>query len=212
MVLKLSLFWIAGFCLCWNIHAAVDAADNSATADATEARQPHTPTLIFYLTGVKNQEDAEAIRTAVKKLPSAETVEVNTNHSYTRIRFDSHVVSYHQIAQAITDAGTSLGKSYDPWLVFSVTNYDVSTNALNVDRIFAGKRLNTRVTVKPIDKSCGLFQIHFRPLILDPHQTAPQGFNGGHIHHPVSDPPPRGLGLPSDYASAFDPSLFTQQK
>jgi copper chaperone CopZ len=210
--MKLAFYWVALFCLAGSLRAAVDGADNPQTADAAEVRQPHTPTLIFYLTGAGNRNDATAIRDAVEKLKSATAVEVNTNHSYARIRFDSHIVSYHQVAQAIADAGTSLGKNYDPWLVFSVTNYDVSTNASGVDRIFAGKRLNTRVTVKPLDPVRGLFQVHFRPLIVDPHETAPQGFNGGHIHHPISDPPPRGLGLPSDYASVFDPSLFNRRK
>ncbi|HSY20404.1 MAG TPA: hypothetical protein VK815_18815, partial [Candidatus Acidoferrales bacterium] len=77
------------------------AGSRSATAadveTPEEVRQPHTPTLIFYLTGAAGQPDADAIRTAVQKLKSASTVEVNTNCSYTRIRFDSHVVSYHQV-------------------------------------------------------------------------------------------------------------------
>jgi hypothetical protein len=208
--MKRLFLWVTLLCLSWSLRAAVDGADNPQTADATEARQPHTPTLIFYLTGAGSRDDSTAICDAVGKLKSATTVEVNTNHSYARIRFDSHIVSYHQVAQAIVDAGTGRGKKYDPWLVFSVTNYNVATNAPGVDRIFAGKRLNTRVTVKPNDKSRGLFQVHFLPLAVDPHQTAPQGFNGGHIHHPISDPPPRGLGLPSDYASVYDPSLFNR--
>ena len=160
-----------------------------------EVRQPHTPTLIFYLAGVGGQQDADGIRAAVQKLKGATTVAVNTNRSYARIRFDSHVVSYHQVAQALADAGATLGKSYRPFLIFSVAEYARSNNAAAVDAIFAGKRLNTRVTVKPLDKTKGLFEVYFLPLKVDPHQAGPEGFNGGHLHHPISDPPPRGLGL-----------------
>ncbi|HSY20283.1 MAG TPA: hypothetical protein VK815_18200, partial [Candidatus Acidoferrales bacterium] len=144
------------------------------------------------------------IRTTVQKLKSATVVEVSTNHSYTRIRFDSHVVSYHQVAQAMAEAGKSAGKNYDPYLVFIVSEYARSNNAENVDAIFAGKRLNTRVHVAPLDKAKGEFSVHFLPLKVDQTITAPQGFNGGHLHHPVSDPPPRGLGLTSDYAANYD--------
>jgi hypothetical protein len=177
-----------------------------------EVRQPHTPTLIFYLTGVASQRDADAIRLSVQQLKSATTVTVNTNRSYARIRFDSHAVSYHQVAQALADAGTSLGKNYHPYLIFSVTEYAGSNNAVAVDKIFAGKRLNTRVTVQLLDKTKGLFQVHFLPLKVDPKQAVPQGFNGGHLHHPISDPPPRGLGLTSDYASEDDPALQLERK
>ena len=166
--------------------------------------QPHTPTLIFYLSGADSQKDADAIRASVQKLKSAATIEVNTNRSYTRIQFDSHVVSYHQVAQTVADAGKTLGKNYDPYLVFFVSEYARSNNAAKVDAIFAGKRLNTRVNVKPLDKNKGEFSVHFLPLKMDPTETAPQGFNGGHLHHPISDPPPRGLGLTSGYAANYD--------
>ena len=140
----------------------------------------------------------------MQRLKSATTVEVNTNRSYTRIRFDSHVVSYHQVAQAVAEAGKSIGKNYDPYLVFIVSEYARSNNAAGVDAIFAGKRLNTRVHVSPLDKSHGEFSVHFLPLKVDPTVNAPQGFNGGHLHHPISDPPPHGLGLISDYAADYD--------
>jgi len=87
-----------------------------------------------------------------------------TNRSYTRIRFDSHVVSYHQVAQAVAEAGKSAGKNYDPYLVFIVSEYARSNNAADVDAIFAGNRLNTRVPVAPLDKAKGEFSVHFLPL------------------------------------------------
>lgn len=175
---------------------------SAADADSTDqSYKPHTPTLIFYMTGAGGATDTDAIRAFVGKLSSASTVEVNTTRGYARIRFDSHVVSYHQVAQAIADAGKTLGKNYDPYLIFSVSSYNLADNAAKVDAIFAGKRLNTRVTVKPLDKDKGVFTIHFLPLAIDPANPVPQGFNGGHLHHPISDPPPRGLGLPSTYAA-----------
>jgi copper chaperone CopZ len=173
---------------------------------------PHTPTLIFYLSGMQTQQDADAIRASVKKLKSASLVTANTNRSYVRIRFDSHIVSYHQVAQTISDAGVAASKQYNPRLVFIVPGYSQGTNAAKVDAIFAGKRLNTRVTVKPLNKTKGQFLISFLPLKVAPKTTAPQGFNGGHLHHPISDPVPRGLALPSSYATDDDPAIPVNPK
>ena len=178
------------------------AVQLSPAADSgnDEPYAPHTPTLIFYLTGADGAKDSDAIRAAISKLKSASTTEVNVERSYARIRFDSHVVSYHQVAQAVMDAGNSIGKKYDPYLIFIVPDYAKGDNAAKVDAIFAGKRLNTRVIVKPMDKSRGEFTVHFLKLAVDPKNASPQGFNGGHLHHPISDPVPRGLGLASSYA------------
>ena len=101
------------------------------------------------------------------------------------------------MAQAIADAGMMLGKNYDPYLIFFVPAYSLSCNAANVDTIFDRKRLNTRVSVKPIEKNKGEFSIYFLPLKINPTVAAPQGFNGGHIHHPISDTSQQGLGLTS---------------
>jgi hypothetical protein len=176
-------------------------------AVVSEAPAPHTPTLVFYLTGANSREDSVALRASVQKLKSAAVLDVNTNRNYARIRFDNHIVSYHQVAQTLADAGSTLGKNYRPFVVFSVSEYSQSNNAGKVDAIFAGKRLNTRVTVTSLDKTKGKFLVHFLPLKIDPAVDAPQGFNGGHLHHPISDPPPRGLGLTSSYASDDDPSV-----
>ncbi len=202
----LASIWIAfGCCLALTFCPGARAAESSA--DASEPTAPHTPTLIFYLTGAHSASDVTAIRAAVQKLKTAGTLEVNTNCSFVRVRFDSHVVSYHQVAQAITDAGDSLGKKYDPFLVFAVNNYARSNNPARVNAIFAGKRLNTRVKVTLLDGSKGTFAVHFLPLSASPGETTLPGFNGGHLHHPISDPPPRGLGLVSSYAADDDPSI-----
>jgi hypothetical protein len=178
-----------------------------ATDKDTGPNQPHTPTLIFYLSGAQAR-DEDAVRAAVQKLQGARMIDFNENRGYARVRFDSHVISYHQVAQAISDAGKTLGRSFDPYLVFTVADYAKADNATKVDRVFAGKRLNQRVHVTPVDLKKGVFAIHFLPLTVDGGDASPQGFNGGHLHHPISDPPPRGLGLPSDYASSDDPSLI----
>jgi hypothetical protein len=183
------------------------ATTSAAPSPADEAYAPHTPILIFYLTGPLGHADAEAIRSAVATLPSARTLTVDDARCYARLRFDSHVISYHQVAQAIVDAGTSLGRRYDPRLVLRVPGYALDGHAAQVDAIFAGKKLDQRVSITMLDRRQGLFSIGFRTLIRDPGATAPQGFNGGHLHHPLHDPPPRGLGLDCDYLSADDPRI-----
>jgi hypothetical protein len=177
-----------------------------------DAAAPHTPTLIFYLSGATTPKDKDAIGSSVQKLKSASVVEFNAERSFVRVRFDSHIVSYHQVAQAIADGGSGLGKDYHPYLVFCVPDYSKAGNAAKVDAILAGKRLNQRVRVNALDKSEGIFVIHFLPLKIDPADSTPQGFNGGHLHHPISDPPTRGLGLPCSYASDDAPGAVPDPK
>jgi hypothetical protein len=55
-----------------------------------------------------------------------------------------------------------------------------------------------------LDKTKGVFFVYLLPLQLDPAATGPQGFNGGHLNHPLHDPPPRGLGLTCIYAAGDD--------
>jgi copper chaperone CopZ len=169
-----------------------------------EAALPHTPTLIFYLSGADGPKDVEAIRESIGKLKSATLVEANTNRSYARVRFDSHVVSYHQVAQALADAGATVDKHYDPRLKITVPEYSKGDNAAKVDAVFTGKRLNQRVTVQRVDPAKGIFLVHFLPLMVDATNESPQGFNGGHLNHPIHDAPPRGLGLTFIYAEDYD--------
>jgi hypothetical protein len=204
-LIALAALLCASVCL----HVSALAGDVTSLEDP---HAPHTPTLIFYLTGAESSRDADTIQAAVQKLKSASTIEMNIDKSYTRIRFDSHVVSYHQVAQTLSDAGNTLGKNYNPCLIFFVSEYSKADNAADVDAIFAGKRLNTRVKVSPLDPQKGIFAIHFHPLKVDPKSSAPQGFNGGHLHHPISDPTPRGLGLTSGYASEDDPTIAKELK
>jgi copper chaperone CopZ len=175
-----------------------------AAEDPSDAYQPHTPTLIFYLTNVSGPEDSEAIRASVLKLASVKKINADTARGFVQVRFDSHVVSYHQVAEAIAEAGNALGKKYDPRLKIRAPEYAQPGNAAKVDAIFAGKRLNQRVKIEPVDKTKGDFIVHFLPLQIPAGGTGPEGFNGGHLNHPIHDPPPRGLGLTCIYASEDD--------
>jgi hypothetical protein len=159
---------------------------------------PHTPTLTFHVQGLAPEATVPIIQ-AEQKLPSVSAARVDAAHGLVQVRFDSHIVSYHQVAQAIRDGGAKIGQKYDPTLRFVVAEYATGDNARKVDAIFAGKKLNTRVKVEPLDKAKGVFVVHLLPLQVDASDALPQGFNGGHLHHPISDPPPRGLGLESSY-------------
>ena len=165
-----------------------------------DAYRPHTPTLTYRLTHADDAADAEAIRASVQKLASVSKIVFVPGA--VQIRFDSHVVSYHQVAQAIADAGKARGKNFDPSLKLSIPEYAQGGNAVKVDAVLAGKRLNQRVHIELLDKARGDFLIRFLPLAVDPAESAPQGFNGGHLHHPIHDTPPRGLGLNCDYESS----------
>ena len=181
---------------------ALSVAYVSRAADAKDdAYAPHTPTLLFHVSDVASTKDADAIRASVEKLASVRKISINTVRGHAQIRFDSHVVSYHQVAQAIADAGVALGKKFDPWMEIRVPEYAQPGNAAKVDAVFAGKRLNQRVRITALDKVKGIFALHFLPLERDAAITGPQGFNGGHINHPIHDPPPRGLGLTCIYAA-----------
>src|SRR4051794_16889161 len=82
-------------------------------ADAqTKAKKPHLVTLAYFLTDAGTPADAEAIRAAVLKVKSATTAQVDPEGKQVRVIFDSHAVSYHQVAQAIADAGQAAGKKY----------------------------------------------------------------------------------------------------
>jgi copper chaperone CopZ len=165
---------------------------------------PHPVVLTFHLSNMESSKDADAIAASLKKLKTVTAAEVDTKQAVAVVRFDSHHASYHQMAQGIADAGTLTGKSYDPCLHVRVPEYTQGDNAGKIDAIFAGKRLNDRVTIEPLDKAAGRFAIHFKPLKIDPDEVEPQGFNGGHLNHPIHDPPPKGLGLTCIYEGETD--------
>ena len=114
-----------------------------AAEPSDDAYRPHTPTLTFHLTHADDPTDAEAIRASVQRLASVS--KVTFAPGAVQVRFDSHVVSYHQIAQAIADAGKARGKQFDPSLKLLVPEYAQDGNGAKVDAVLAGKRLNQRV-------------------------------------------------------------------
>jgi copper chaperone CopZ len=149
----------------------------------------------YYLSAIEDAKDRDALRAALEKVKSVSKAVVSSQGEHVTVQFDSHVVSYHQIAQAIIDAGTASGKKYAPRLKLQVPDYAKNDNAAKVDAIFNAKRLNQLVRIEATDKAKGEFILHFLPLQIDPADGAPQGFNGGHLNHPIHDAPPAGLGL-----------------
>ena len=152
-------------------------------------------TVTYHIAKIADAKEHDAVRMALLQVKSVKSAAVGVAGDFVTVQFDSHVVSYHQVAQAIEDVGDKAGKKYAPCLHIRVPDYAKADNAAKVDAIFAGKRLNQRMRIKPIDKAKGEFVLHFLPLKLDPSDPAPQGFNGGHLNHPIHDAPPRGLGL-----------------
>ncbi len=164
----------------------------AAVASGQEVK-PHPVTVTFYVTGVKTSGDIDAITASLKKVPSFTKIEGLTPSSgFANISFDSHVSSYHQIAQAIADASSG-DKHYAATIKVQVPDYAQGENAAKVDAVF--KKLVDRIKVETTDKEKGLFVVHFLPLKVDPEKKGPQGFNGGQIGHPIHDEAPKGLGL-----------------
>lgn len=175
----------------WLASSACGAEDQPAA----QAKAPHPVRATFYLSDVQGEEDVAAITASVKKAASVTAVHVSTEAEFVIVAFDSHVASYHQIAQAIADAGDASGKTYDPQLVINVPEYSQGDNARKLDAIFESKPMTERVNIVPVDKAKGQFAVHFQPLTVDPGAAGPQGFNLGHLFHPIHDAPPKGLGL-----------------
>src|SRR5258708_4665051 len=94
-----------------------------ATAAPGQEVKPHPTTVTFFVSGVKSSQDAEAITASLKKVPSFTKVEGLTPTSgHANVSFDSHVVSYQQIAQAIADASTG-GQKYAVTLQVLIPEY-----------------------------------------------------------------------------------------
>ena len=108
------------------------------------------------------------------QVKSVKSVLIGAQGDHVTVQFDSHVVSYHQVAQAITDAGAQAGKQYGPRLRIRVPEYAKGDNTARVDAIFAGKRLNQRVRIEPTDKVKGEFVLRFLPLQIDASDPAPR--------------------------------------
>lgn len=166
----------------------------SAPVAEKKAPEPHPATATFFIANVECGECLGSITDSLKKVRSFTGVTGLTSDSgYANVSFDSHVNSYHEIANAIATAAPAHGKAYEPTLKLRIPDYAKGENAAGVDKVFAKQAAN--VKVEATDRAKGEFVVHFLPLKLDPAKNAPQGFNGGAFGHPIHDAPPKGLGL-----------------
>jgi hypothetical protein len=169
------------FALC----QASAAAEPSAKAVSKRLR---ASTRTFFIEGVQSDAHARAIVAAASKVESVTSVvDLTPSSGFANISFDHGLVTHQQIAQAISAAGP-----FQVSFKFRVPAYAQEGNAAKIDAIF--DRYAKLVSIEPLDPSQGLFAVHFLPFTPGPDQPG-QGFNIGHIVHPLHDPAPKGLGL-----------------
>lgn len=158
------------------------AALAAAPAKKPGPNEPSPQTRTFFIDGVKSEADVKAISDSVMKVKSVTKVEGLTPTSgYANISFDHHAVTHQQIAQAIANAGL-----FQVSFRFVIPDY--AANAEKVDAIFA--KVKDQVEITPTNREKGEFTLRFLPLA-----EGKPVFNFGRIGHPLSDPPPKGLGL-----------------
>jgi copper chaperone CopZ len=162
-------------------------------ADAKKEFVPHPVTATLYVTGVQCSSCSESITAALKRVKSVTDVQIEPNTGYANISFDTHVSSYHQIAQAVADASPQHGDAYKATLKARVPDYAKGDNGAAVDKVFAKSK--EQVQVEFTDKPKGEITISFLPLKVDKSKEGPQGWNAGKFGHPIHDPAPKGLGL-----------------
>lgn len=154
---------------------------------------PHPVTATFYVANVQCERCVDTIRDSLKKVASFKEIKMRPSDGFALISFDTHVSSYHQIAQAIQAAEPQHGQKYVPTLKMKVPEYAQADNAAKVDAVFAKR--SEWVKVETVNRATGEFVIHFLPLKAIAGKSGPQGWNGGHFGHPIHDAPPKGLGL-----------------
>ena len=148
---------------------------------------PSPQTRVFFIEGVKSDADVKAITDSVMKVKSVTKVDaLAATSGFANISFDHHAVTHQQIAQAIADAG-----AFKASFRFAIPQY--SANAEKIDALFA--KLKDEVTIDCTNREKGEFTLHFLPLKSGEAGPHGSGFNLGKIGHPISDPPPKGLGL-----------------
>ncbi len=154
---------------------------------------PHPVTSTFYIGNVQCERCVSALEDSLKKVASFKEIKMKPSDGYAQISFDTHVSSYHQIAQAIADAAPQHGEKYVCTLRFSVPDYAKGDNAAKVDAVFAKRK--EWVSVECQNREKGEFVLRFLPLQVDAKKSGPQGWNAGHFGHAIHDPAPKGLGL-----------------
>jgi hypothetical protein len=189
------------------LAAAVPTQADNQDGTKIPTKEGHRVRLIYYLSEVSGQKEADAIVQAVKAIKTVTTASVNTNREYLKISFDSHEVSYHQVAQVIADVGAGFNKKYDPRVVITIPDYSRPEVMPKIKAIFADEKFKPWIVIEPIDAAKGVFFVHFLPLALDPAKTGTQGFNGGYLTHPIHMVPPTGLALPFKYSAEDSPEI-----
>lgn len=199
--LLLVCFFLSSLALC------AQAEDRDGTK--IPVKSGHKVHIIYYVTGLGEQSEPEAIVQSVKKLETVSSVGVNTDRGYVKVVFDSHQLSYHQVAQAIMDAGAQFGKDYDPRVVISVPDYPRKDVTPKINAVFANPKFKQWIKIEAIDSEKGLFFVHFLPLkdltLRDGARTP--GFNGGYLTHPIHLAPPEGMALRFKYFSDDSPEI-----
>jgi copper chaperone CopZ len=154
-------------------------------------KDPAPSTRTFFIEGVKSAADVQAVTAAASTVNTvSNVVDLTPASGFANISFDHHAVTHQQIAQAIADAGP-----FKVSFKFLVPDYakDAET-AKKMDAVFA--RFAKSVSIEALDKAKGLFVIRFLPFTPGPAgQPLANGFNFGHIAHPIIDPAPKGMGL-----------------
>ncbi len=173
--------------------ALILATSGVASAAEKADFKPHPVTATFYIDQVHCTACVDAITLSLMKVKSVTGVKMNPADGYALISFDTHVSSYHQIAQAIADTGPLHGEKYVPSLRFTVADYAKGDNSAKIDAVFAKRKEWVKVENK--NRERGEFKLTFLPLKLDPQAERPQGWNAGHFGHAIGDPAPKGLGL-----------------
>jgi copper chaperone CopZ len=207
--MKIRIFPMLRFLLITSIALMTNGLVHADNGDGTKVptKEGHRVKLIYYLSGVEGQKEADAIVRAVKALNTVTAASVDTGRGYAKVAFDSQDLSYHQVAQAIADVGIRFEKKYDPGVVISIPDYSKPEVTPKIKAIFADEKLKPLIWIEAIDESKGVFFVHFLPLKLDPAKTGTQGFNGGYLAHPIHMVPPTGLALPFKYSVEDSPEI-----
>lgn len=162
------------------------AAEKKAAPGPNE---PAPSTRTFFISGVASEADVKAVTAAAMKVKSVTSVvDLTPTSGFANIAFDHHAVTHQQIAQAILEAG-----AYQVSFKFVVPDYAKDGNAAKIDAVFA--RFAKLVTIEPLDRAKNLFVIRFLPFSTTDTKPLGNGFNFGHIAHPIIDPAPKGMGL-----------------
>src|ERR1700722_12361745 len=57
-------------------------------------------------------KEGDSLRSALMKVKSVKSAVIGAQGDWATVQFDSHIISYHQVAQAVADAGARAGKKY----------------------------------------------------------------------------------------------------